>query len=82
MRILDRAHDGISAVRQTSLLADLTWKPGHDTEISERRAAWNRARTSVEVFALNAARLGAVALLVEVAVGVARHIATKTDTDD
>jgi hypothetical protein len=56
-----------------ALLADLTWQPGRGVEIPPRRAAWNRARTSVEVFALNAARLGAAALLVEVAVGAVRR---------
>lgn len=56
-----------------ALLADVTWRPGRGVDIPARRAAWRRARTSVEVFAQNAARLGAAALLVEVAVGAVRR---------
>jgi hypothetical protein len=56
-----------------ALLADLTWQPGRGVEIPARRAAWNRVRTSVEVFALNAARLGAAALLAEVGVGLVKR---------
>lgn len=51
-----------------SLLTDLTWKPGGDIEIPPRRAAWNRACTSVEVTLLNVARLGVLAVAVEMVV--------------
>lgn len=56
-----------------SLLTDLTWKPGGDIEIPPRRAAWNRACTSVEVTLLNVARLGVLAVAVGMAVALVKR---------
>jgi hypothetical protein len=57
----------------TALLAALSWRYDHGTPAPPLRLALNQARTSVEVFALNAARLGALALAVELAVGALRR---------
>jgi hypothetical protein len=55
------------------LLTDLTWKPGRGAEIPPRCAAWNQARTSVEVTLQNAARLGALAVAVETAIALVKR---------
>lgn len=58
----------------TALLSALSWRyDHHSTPAPPLRLALNQTRTTVEVAALNAARLGAAALAVELAVGAARR---------
>jgi hypothetical protein len=56
-----------------ALLSALSWRYDHGTPAPPLRLALNQTRTTVKVAALNAARLGAAALLVEVTVGAARR---------